>query len=477
MKKFLALLLALLMLGSCTAFAEGAKVFSISDPVIHVENETGPVDVDLAGLQLCFGPLPGEQQGLLLNIFGNDELLFRAQFRQDGQQLIFTADGLSHSYSLPVSGISGGAAASSPSFDVTPILDILTQEAQINYEADGIHFTLPYTGVLNVADELLNQLPAGSQESVQEARTKLAQMRETQSGPTISGILQPTDSGFHAEAGVYMVQNGVQAETAKFALRLNYSADETEGLFSGEMESEGKLVARLEGVSNTGAASSTVRATLSLDPDGTGQLQPTLVLDAESSVEDLDVVVSADVSGDGSFVPVATLDVHKGDPFTLALNVLDQVTVNMNKTGDTFNMDMNAMNSFALNVQAGKNDLNAVFSMPLSEGANPFPIANLSAHWDDAGVQAEVNAAGVFVLSFAYDKASHMMNLSGTITGTSFSVDARAESVEKELTACDGEGPVLSFNDLTDEEKEAMKNELVEGLTPVLQFISPALPA
>ena len=132
MKKFLALLLALLMLGSCTAFAEGAKVFSISDPVIHVENETGPVDVDLAGLQLCFGPLPGEQQGLLLNIFGNDELLFRAQFRQDGQQLIFTADGLSHSYSLPVSGTSVGAAASSPSFDVTPILDILTQEAQIN---------------------------------------------------------------------------------------------------------------------------------------------------------------------------------------------------------------------------------------------------------------------------------------------------------------------------------------------------------
>ena len=47
----------------------------------------------------------------------------------------------------------------------------------------------------------------------------------------------------------------------------------------------------------------------------------------------------------------------------------------------------------------------------------------------------------------------------------------------KELTACDGEGPVLSFNDLTDEEKEEMQNELVEGLTPVLQFISPALPA
>ena len=477
MKKFLALLLALLMLGSCTAFADGAKVFTISDPVIHVESENGPVDADLAGLQLCFGAIPGDQEGLLLNIFGNDELLFRAQFRVDGNQGIFTADGLSHSYSFPANGVPSESAGVSPSFDVSPILDVLSQEAQINYEEDGIHFSLSHTGMLNLAEELLNQVPTAPQESVQQLRDKLAELRASQSGPSISGVLQPTDSGFHVEAGLYMVENGVTAETAKLNLRLNYSSDETEALFSGEVESDGKLLARFEGQRLATADGSTVHATLYLDTEGTGELKPMLVLDSQSSGDDLNVVVSADMAGGGSYVPVATLDVHKGDPFTLALNVLDQFTLNVNKTGEDFSLDLNALNSFALNIRAGKNDLSAVVSMAMAEGAEPFPIANLDVHWDDAGLKLDLNAAGVVVLSCDYDKASGMVKLDGSVSGTSFSLSAKTASVEKELTPCDSEGPVLVFNELSDEQREEMKNELTAGMAPVIQFISPALSA
>ena len=107
MKKLIAVILAVLLLGSAVACAEAAPAVDLKDPVLDVTAAGETVHLDLSGLTLRFGVLGAEEDPcLVLNVLADDTLLVTAAVRQAGGQMLFAADGFSHSYALPVTGSS-----------------------------------------------------------------------------------------------------------------------------------------------------------------------------------------------------------------------------------------------------------------------------------------------------------------------------------------------------------------------------------
>ena len=80
MKKLIAVILAVLLLGSALACAEAAPALDLKDPVLDVTISGEAVHFDLTGLTLRVGVLGEEEENarLILNLLGGDELLFAA---------------------------------------------------------------------------------------------------------------------------------------------------------------------------------------------------------------------------------------------------------------------------------------------------------------------------------------------------------------------------------------------------------------
>ena len=214
MKKLIALILALLLLGSAAACAETAPVLDLKDPVLELTMDGETAQIDLAGLTLRLGAVgEGDEAVFALNILGGDELLFSAAARLDGGRVLIAADGFSHSYAadMPAASSSGGAGDSGMSALGAELMQKLMAEAEINMTDEAITFRLPYTAVNSLLRELLplmDKIP-----NADELVQSLDEMEANGEGFELSGSLS-MNGGFHADIAVTPVSGGEPGETA-----------------------------------------------------------------------------------------------------------------------------------------------------------------------------------------------------------------------------------------------------------------------
>lgn len=210
MKKLIAVILAVLLLGSAVAYAEAAPVLDLKDPVLEVafDGETGRID--LAGLTLRFGVLgEGDEACLILNILGGDELLLRAAARMDGGRVLLAADGLSHTYAtaLPAAEFMGSSGKEEES-PVAGLMETLMSQAEIGTEGEATTFRLPYTAVNDLLRELLPMLDKVP--NAEELIAEFGEMEAQGQGFELNGSVTMS-GGFHLKLDVTPVGNGEAA--------------------------------------------------------------------------------------------------------------------------------------------------------------------------------------------------------------------------------------------------------------------------
>ena len=453
MKKILAILLAVLMLGSATAFAETSPCFSASDPVVHVEQEGSIMDINLAGLEFRIGTMPAGENGLLLNVLAEGELLFKAQLRVEDNGVVLSADGLSHSYRFPLPGgtpsaqAGSGISSSAPAIDFKPVIEALLSESQINSSPDGVEFDIPYTAVLNALDQLLDMIPISDQEQLDTLREELNKARESKSGPSFIGSVENTETGINAELNVFMVSNGIRPVEPTAVLRARTTREGTATNFTGEMEAQGSMVFRFAGRYTDGR----LDVNLDADPDQDGSLRMVANLQAEWGDGAFYLSLTADQDNTGTLSPIVEIEA---------------------KTGDTFSFRANLLNRFGLEATATSNSLSLTVSVDTYGMGTPFPVALLSATWGDGEFHLSLNAMSVVGLNVDFSAESQELKIDANVQGSRYSVRVKTSVGEAELVACGPEGPVLDFNGLTDEEKDALSGELQNALMPLLQFIA-----
>lgn len=252
MKKLIAILLAVLMLGSATAWADEA--FVLADPVLEVtvEGEDEPMSLDLTGLALVMGG-DSEKQRFAVNLIGQDELLFAASAQLDGDRLLIGIDGLSKTYCVTVPENAPVSTDGNLSVELDPaILEAVLSEVELDFEGDSILFRLPYTAVYKLLQAIRPSLE--DREDAQELLDQLDQMEAEGSGVELSGSLKVAD-GTEGQLLVQKVEKGVVAEQPILQIDFSAVTGEEDGLdFSARIstEEEGSLqpVLGLEGSVN-----------------------------------------------------------------------------------------------------------------------------------------------------------------------------------------------------------------------------------
>ncbi len=219
MKKLLAILLAVLMLGSATAWAEEA--FVLADPVLEItaEGEDEPKTLDLTGLALVIGG-DSENNRFAINLFGEDELLLAASAQLEGNNLLFGVNGLSNTYCVTIPENVPVSSDGSASFELDPaVLEVILSEVELDFEGDTILFRLPYTAVTKLLQELRPTLENAG--DAQELLDQLDQMEAEGSGVELSGSLTLAD-GTEGQILLQKVEKGVVAEEP--LLQIDFSA-------------------------------------------------------------------------------------------------------------------------------------------------------------------------------------------------------------------------------------------------------------
>lgn len=295
MKKWIAVILAVLLLGPTFAFAEAVPVLDLNDPVVDVTTDGESVHLELGGLTLRFGAVGEEgSEALVLNILGDGEVLFAAAARPEDGRVLLTADGLSHSYAAPLPG--GQLVESADDADdedgapLAALLEGVMSAAEIEPAADGLHFRLPYTAVNQLLRELLPTL-----EQIPNADELIAALDEAEArgdGFELSGVI-----GLGVDTPITLavtpVEGGVAADepVALAVLSVNTFEDGTD--FS---------------LSVTSPA---------LGTDPLFLLQGSLRGDED---EGLTVHVDLFVSSASADTPLVTLDLRTGDDFAFTLD-------------------------------------------------------------------------------------------------------------------------------------------------------------
>lgn len=218
MKKLIAILLAVLLLGSITAYAENAKALSVSDLVLDVTADGEPTHIDLSGLTLKLAILGEEgQPALALNVFGDGKLLFNAGIVVADGRVAFTADGLSHSYSA---ALPEEVPVEMPSVSVDPevaqeIAQILMTGIELE-DADGVmNFRIPYTTVNELIDKIVPIVQENaSGADLSEMLDAIEQMKAADGGFELSGTVNTSDpEAISGELRVTVVDGGVADES------------------------------------------------------------------------------------------------------------------------------------------------------------------------------------------------------------------------------------------------------------------------
>ena len=295
MKKWIAVILAVLLLGPTFAFAEAVPVLDLNDPVVDVTTDGESVHLELGGLTLRFGAVGEEgSEALVLNILGDGEVLFAAAARPEDGRVLITADGLSHSYAAPLPG--GQLVESADDADdedgapLAALLEGVMSAAEIEPAADGLHFRLPYTAVNQLLRELLPTL-----EQIPNADELIAALDESEArgdGFELSGVFGLGEDT-PITLAVTPVEGGVAADepVALAVLSVNTFEDGTD--FS---------------LSVTSPA---------LGTDPLFLLQGSLRGDED---EGLTLHVELFVSSAAADTPLVTLDLRTGDGFAFTLD-------------------------------------------------------------------------------------------------------------------------------------------------------------
>lgn len=332
MKKILALILALLLLGSTLACAESAPVLKLSDPVVEYSEYGDSFKLDLRGLTLCLGaPEIDGEQGLVLNILGNDSLLFSAAARINKERILFTADGLSHSYLIPLETITrvgyGG-------LDVDAIRELLLSRTEINRQGDTVYFRIPVKAVLEIIEEFLPALQASDPYTYRTMVNWLQEMRATNSGPELSGSLTRVDDGVEVGCTLSFFENGKYARTL-IQLDFELEPNLTGASFLGQVklyDEYEETLAPLFGFSgeySLTAANKSFELLISGDPDGTGSMQKLIRLNGAltqtETGHDFRLDFSIDTELDGRLQTAAVLSgsvapAENGVDFTVQLS-------------------------------------------------------------------------------------------------------------------------------------------------------------
>ena len=386
MKKLIAVILAVLLLGSAVAFAESAPALNMKDPVLEITKDGETALVDLNGLTLRIGALEVEDESyVVLNILGNDELLFRAAAcGRDGRVLI-AADGLSHSFAVPLVSSSESAPAAAEAGEEEPsladaLLAKLMESAEVGYDGDAITFHVPYTATNDLLREMLPML-----KSVPNAEELLAQLDELEAqgnGFELNGTLAMSE-GLHIVLGITPVSEGTAADSAAFQLRL----------------------------------------------------------DADKHDDGLDFVAALSVPAAG-----------EGDVFRLE--------------GTVASSDDGMSAHFAV-------------YLPVSDADEPAAALDLAAATVDLEVGKDfsfrVKAGESVHLEAAFDHEAGTVLLDAAIKELGVKLTAAAVKDEAELSLCDFPEDVIELGSLSEEENDALGEELQNALGPVLEFVAPAL--
>ena len=412
MKKLLAILLALLMLGSVTAFAEENECFSMREIHFVLDGEE-PVDLDLAGLELRFGTFGTEdkEDGLALNILGGGELLFRAQAEEaENDAVLLSADGLSHSYLLPLSMFEDIDVEEDEEVEIEldwePLLEAVLSKLEVTPQGAGIHFVLPYEASQELLDELAAQLSTDEVVHIEGLDELIAQLRESQSGIALEGNFKPGFRGFSGDLSVFVVEGGVQPEVASLALdgSLSRGKDKTEYVFNLSLYDEESdalaPVGNLTGSSVKSGDETVGSCVFSLYGEELFSLDTVSV----KQEEQLDYQATLHMLGYGEPVEFGSLVLHTGGIFHFALS---------------------------------------------------FSGQGLELSYDPETQELAVN--------FAFGETSGSLTmLAGKVEG------------EVELCGSDAEN-ALRIPDLSDEDKTALEEELGAALEPVLNYLAPVL--
>lgn len=239
MKKLLAILLTLMLLCPTSVFADTANLFTLSEPKITIGMEGEESTMDLSGLKIAIA-VPDEDGNLCaINVLGNDEVLFSAALKVDGDKVLLSAEGLSNTYYIDKPDVELNPADLEDTeldfsgIDFDGMINNLMESVEINTDEDGNNsFLLPHTAlndVLETLSPLLDQIPeaALSAEDKEEALSMLSELKDTDSGIDISGTISGTDDGMAIQADVIAVNNGEASEQPLISLAgsMTYSED------------------------------------------------------------------------------------------------------------------------------------------------------------------------------------------------------------------------------------------------------------
>lgn len=243
MKKLIAIFLAVLMLGSVTAFAESAPVFTLSDPIVVVEAADQPAQtIDLTGLAIALSPIAGENDlTLALNVLMNEQPALVAAAKVVGERVYLALNGLSNTYfvDIPVEQVSAIAQIDPAELgiDVEALTQQLMSELVITNEGDTVYFTLPYTAVNNVLETLapaIAQVAASQGADTTEFENTIAQLKQSDSGVTVKGSLTQSENGISGECSFVLVQGGQEAPNPLAVIKAAGGEDDIQVF--GEME-------------------------------------------------------------------------------------------------------------------------------------------------------------------------------------------------------------------------------------------------
>lgn len=225
MKKIIAILLAVMMLGSVTAFADNAPVFTLSDPIVTVETPDSPMTtIDLTGLALAISPIvEGEEVTVALNVLAQGQpALVAAAKVVDGSRVLLGMNGLSHTYyvDMPVEQMTASTQVDLSGIDTDALVQQIMSEATITSEGGTVNFSLPYTAVNSVLESLMPTIAeavAAQGVDTSEFEGLVAQLKQSDSGVNLEGSFTQSETGASGVLNVIPVQNG-QAAPAPVAV-------------------------------------------------------------------------------------------------------------------------------------------------------------------------------------------------------------------------------------------------------------------
>ena len=231
MKRLIAILLAVMLLGSVEAFADDAAVFTLSDPILSIDRDgQEPVDISLPGLTAAVSPvLEGGNHTVTLNVLMNEEAVLVAAVKNVGEKIYFGMDGLSDTYFLDVPAEKLIAHFDRSGVDLEALFNRFVSEIELTTEESTVCFKIPYTAINDVIDELypvVKQAAEAQEADFTQVERWLQQFEQNNSGYNLEGTFTPTAYGFELQCSAFRVQNEYALDHPTVSILAAYNNDE-----------------------------------------------------------------------------------------------------------------------------------------------------------------------------------------------------------------------------------------------------------